>query len=84
MPANHAAWEVYTRCWNQVISVGLGEILGLSIPALYLVMHSLGVRGDDEIEVLDKVLICYDRITAAKKTKGEGTDGQQRAPATGN
>jgi hypothetical protein len=59
-PENVLAWELYTRCWNQIITVGMGEVIGLNILAVYRLMESAGVHKDDELRMLDKLLAMHD------------------------
>lgn len=78
---NLPAWEVYTRVWNQVVSIGMdGLIIGIHLPSVYLVMHSLGVKGDDELSVLDKVITCHDMMHPIKKDTGEHPDVDVEEP----
>jgi len=64
---NFAAWDVYTRCWNQVICAGMGDIIGVNLLAVYRVMQSLKIREDDELQVVDKVILLHDKIHGKKK-----------------
>jgi hypothetical protein len=79
LPGNVIAWEVYARCWNQVIVAGTGQVLGLNISAVYRVMESMDVPKDRHMEVLDKVNLVHSIIFPIKKEDDSGHDPDSSA-----
>lgn len=69
---NRIAWEVYQRCWNQVVTVGMGEVIGLHIPALYLLMDTLRVPDEDRLALLDKLTLLHDTFFPVRKKESQG------------
>jgi hypothetical protein len=66
-PGNHTAWDVYERCWNQVIVAGMGQVIGIHIEAVYRVMESLDVPKSRHIEIIDKINLIHTVIFPGKK-----------------
>lgn len=74
MPGNIVAWEVYARCWNQVIVAGLGTVLGINISAIYQVMASMDVPKEQHTDVLDKVNLVHSITFPIKKEDDGGAN----------
>jgi hypothetical protein len=77
LPGNFTVWEVYARCWNQVIVAGMGTVLGINLSAVYLVMDSLDVPKDRHTEILDKLNLIHGIIFPMKKEDDGGVGGPE-------
>lgn len=61
-PENLDTAQVYLLTRNQVVSVGMGGVVDLSIPAVKIVMDLLGVQ--DQRTTLLRVMRLFDAVRA--------------------
>jgi hypothetical protein len=85
LPENFLAWEIFKRCWTQVITIGMGEVIGVNILAVDRLMDIMDVEHADKADVLDKVLAAHvvhmEEIRKKFPKKGQPENArQQRKP----
>lgn len=59
LPENFTAWEVFQRTYSQVLTVGMGEVIGVNISAVVMVMDIMQIDVKDRAELFDKVTAAH-------------------------
>ena len=65
LPENEEAFRVYSLVQSQVVTVGMGDVVGFDYNALNFIMRLYGVQ--DRRRVFEKVLAIFNEIRERSK-----------------
>jgi uncharacterized protein DUF1799 len=60
LPENADAWNLFAACQTQVITAGLGTVVGIDESTLKWKMDLFEIAPDEQLDVLEKVQLIAD------------------------
>jgi hypothetical protein len=64
-PANADAWELFLSCQSQVITAGLGSVIGIDESTLKWKMDLLEIPADEQLDTLEKFQLIAEIFVAS-------------------
>ena len=81
-PANINAWELFLACQTQVITAGLGTIVGIDESTLKWKMDLLGIPPDEQLDTLDKFQLIVEIFVKSCARESAASSGKAHPSGT--
>jgi hypothetical protein len=85
LPENEDAWELFLTCQSQLITAGLGTVVGIDESTLQWKMNLLGIPPDEQLETLEKFQLIAETFvrSCARTSTSSSTSSGKAASGTG-
>jgi hypothetical protein len=82
LPENIDAWELFSACQSQLITAGLGQVVGINESTLKWKMDLLEIPPDTQLETLEKFQLIAEIFVASCARASSSNTGNGN-PTTG-